>query len=1113
MIELDEASRAQAKAADPTASTWLGANAGSGKTRVLTERVARLLLRGVPPQRILCLTYTKAAASEIQNRLFKRLGGWAMLDDKALQRSLAALGTSDDTGLDRARTLFARAIETPGGLKIQTIHSFCAALLRRFPLEAGVSPQFRELDDRDQLRVIDDVLDALASDAPDVLRELAVQYSGETFSELALEVAGASDEFLTADLPSVADVFGVEPHLTLEDVHAAALEPGDLDFLASLVDLLRGSAKPTDHKLADFLSALKSLDIPEQLDGLASALLTGASAAEPFSAKIGKIPTKGLREGAFAPHVTGFDDIMRRVEHAHRLRLNLEAATRTAALRRFADIFLPAYEARKRDLGVLDFDDLIAKTRALLHNVDMTWILYRLDGGIDHVLVDEAQDTSPAQWSVIEALTAELTAGHGAREDVARTIFVVGDKKQSIYSFQGADARGFDLMRDRFGERLRGGAGLRTEALTFSFRSAPAILASVDSVFQGTAAAGLDQDLEHRPFYAEMPGRVDLWDLEEPEPGDEDPPWHDPVDRPARHSPRLRLADKVARHIGEMLENGTIQGENGTPRRITGGDILILVRGRGELFDAIIRACKGAGLPIAGADRLRVNAELAVRDLLALLSFLVLPDDDLSLATVLRSPLFGWSEADLYGLAQPRGDGVGLWQALRGAREDHPGTFERLTELRRRADFFRPYELLEYVLTCFGGRRAMLERLGPEAEDGIDELLNQALSYEQSEVPSLTGFLAFAHADDITIKRQIESSGDLIRVMTVHGAKGLEAPVVILPDTIHGGNHLRNTFLSSSGTGPVWNVGSDRAPKALRALKSAAKEAAAEEDNRLLYVAMTRAANWLVVAGARGERAVKDSWWSKIEAGMTTTGARRIERGDSGFLRLETGIWPDAPERKDTDSETVSPARPGVGLSSDAAPPSNSRRLVTPSALGGDKVLPFEADTVAPEDAKARGTQVHRLLETLPALPRDSWSAAAARLLDLSPDDTAPLLAEASAVIEAAPDVFAPEALAEVDLTAGLPGTNSVIVGAVDRLLPGDKTVRLVDFKTNAEVPHSPEVVPDGLLRQMGAYLIAAEQVWPDREIVLEILWTRTLTRMVLPHAIVRAAFGKHTIS
>lgn len=1115
MTKLAPASIAQNTAADPNVSTWLSANAGSGKTRVLTDRVARLLLHGTNPQSILCLTYTKAAATEMQNRLFKRLGEWSMLDNDALRAGLAELGEDTPPSLEDARTLFARAIETPGGLKIQTIHSFCAALLRQFPIESGVSPQFRELDDIARSEIFADVLDTLAENKTSSLSALTRHFTGESLVDLAVSIAGSAESFLPANAPAPTkeDIFahlGADASASHESILDATLSLDDWTFLKSLPPILARADKPTDTNLGMWLDTLSATPNYASIAFLEDKFLFGAKTKAPFTAKSNSLPTKGFRTGPFAPHAPHFQSIMETLEANRPARIAFEAAVKTHSLHAFAADLIPAYTAEKEARGVLDFDDLITKARDLLTDDGLAWVLYRLDGGIDHILVDEAQDTSPAQWQVIKALSAEITAGEGARTDRSRTIFVVGDKKQSIYSFQGADARRFDTTADEFAEKLKGAGTLARKELVHSFRSSPAILSAVDKTFEAETD-GLGGEIEHRAFNTDLPGRVDVWDLQPLPETPENLAWHDPVDRLSADSPTVKLAERIAAKIKSITETVSIKGEIGQIRPATAGDVLILVQGRGALFDNIIAACKAAHLPIAGADRLKVSAELAVRDLLSLLSFLALPEDDLALATALRSPLFGWSQQDLYTLAQPR-TGY-LWQALRERKAEHPETHSRLDQLRKDADFQRPFELLELILTRHGGRKALIARLGPEAEDGIDELLNQALIYEQKDIPSLTGFLARANASDVDIKRQSNTSGGLIRVMTVHGAKGLEAPIVLLPDTMRDDRVARGTFLTDDSDMPIWNVSQDLAPETVRAAKDSQGAADAEERQRLLYVAMTRAKNWLIVGGVEKKRGDGDNRWHQtVSDGLTAAGATRTKDADGAdILRLEHGVWPAHIMLQNGLLETKIPVAPPI-FSVSVKTPVTAPKPVNPSDLGGAKALEGDSAEATDETAMQRGTDIHLLLETLPDLVENTWDSATIQILPNAPH-RGELLNEARRAILAFPEIFGAAALSEVDVSAHLTTLDRALSGTIDRLIVTADRVLAVDFKTNKSVPPTPEDTPEGLLRQMAAYLEALEQIYPSHRIELAILWTSAPSLMNLPHGIVRPALARATTS
>ncbi|MFZ0100388.1 MAG: double-strand break repair helicase AddA [Gemmobacter sp.] len=1096
----DAASQRQVDAARPDRSTWLSANAGSGKTRVLTDRVARLLLSGVDPARILCLTYTKAAASEMQNRLFARLGAWAMTPEPDLRSALAELGIEGEVSretLDQARRLFARAIETPGGLRIQTIHSFCAMILRRFPLEAGVSPQFTEMDDRASRLLREEILEEMADSlAPQIMSDLARCHSGQDFMQLAAEVIRNADGFAPARAPDqLARALGLQGEETPQSIVASVVLGDEVLWLPEAISVIAGGT-PTDQKTADRLAALDfsqpDLDLVAALE---SFMLYGATAKAPFGAKVGSLPTKAIR-AALGPLADKLDDLMRRVEDARPRRLALLAAQRSIVLHQFAQAFLPIYAHRKTLRGALDFDDLILRAKALLTDPAVAqWVLFRLDGGIDHILVDEAQDTSPQQWNVIELLAQEFTSGKGAR-DVERTIFVVGDQKQSIYSFQGADVTAFASMRDAFAERLNAvGAPFQRLELEHSFRSSPLILDLVDKTFPPQIHPALGGPSQHLAFRSSMPGRVEIWPPIPPASNPADDDWSNPVDLVTSEHHAASLGRQVAERIGQILSSGILIPDGKGARPVHSGDFLVLVRRRSALFAEIIRACKEAGLPIAGADRLHLGGEMAVKDLTSLLAFLALPEDDLALAEVLRSPLFGWSEAQLYDLAQPR-RGY-LWEAL---RQYEPGADDVaiLQDLRDNADYLRPFDLIERALTRHDGRRKLLARLGSEAEDGINELLTQALIYERNDVPSLTGFLTWLQADDVQIKRQMESAGRKIRVMTVHGAKGLEAPIVILPDTADARPNDRDEVLRL-GPHAVWRTPSAESPAQIDAVRRARADRAQAESMRLLYVALTRAQSWLIVAAAgalasqkAGATEGEPAWYDLVRNGALAIGASL--RPD-GVLACEFGTWECAtPEHEPVGA-------PEVQLPHWTATPAPAaqqpEKPVSPSDLGGAKALPGEGEGGEVHGVD-RGTALHALLELMEPDAPDLWPIIARSLID-EPAARAELLAEATRLLSdpALQHVFAPDTLREVEVTA--PHQGKRLLGKIDRLIVQPDHVLIVDFKSNRAVPDHPGAIPEGLVRQMRAYADAMRQIYPDRRVDCAILWTRTGTLMAVP--------------
>lgn len=1113
-MKFDDATLAQIRAADPTASTWVSANAGSGKTRVLTDRVARLLLGGTDPQKILCLTYTKAAAAEMQNRLFERLGKWAMMPEPALRQALEELGEEPSAlgheNLRLARTLFANALETPGGLKIQTIHSFCDKLLRRFPLEAGVSPVFEVMEERQATLLREEVLEELADyKAPAEVDALALYMGGMEPDILLREIVSKRKSVCQ---PVIAETFGVSDNDTLQALWGQVMTPDNVSMLQQAVEVFAtGSVTDTKNaqKLATALARTNPNEVLQILEGVC--LFKNSKIHGKNAAKQQRVMTDKLRKShpALCADMAVFTQL---IEATRNERIGILSFARAKALANFSRAFLIEYDRRKAMTGKLDFDDLIAKAGLLLGNsASAQWVLYKLDGGIDHILVDEAQDTSPAQWAVISQLADEFTSGQGA-SDIERTLFVVGDEKQSIYSFQGADPAEFSKMRKRFADRYTQiSKRLERQELLHSFRSSNTILSLVDRVFEGEAGSGLEGNIRHRAFFADKPGRVDLWPFVETEQTKDETPWFEPVDLPSPNDPRTILANQVADWIEYVADANMILPGSKPERPITPGDILILVQTRGPLFHAIIKALKTRSVAVAGADRLDVGQELAVRDIVSLLKFADLPEDDLSLAEALRSPIFGWTEDQLFRLAHGRKGS--LWQEMRQASDEHSDTLEILRKLLQQTNFLRPYELIEMILTEFKGRERLLARLGNEVEDGINELLTQALGYEHVDVPTLSGFLHWFESGNVEIKREMAPDADQVRVMTVHGAKGLESPVVILPDTAKRQYRDRDQIVVLDDGSPVWKVDKPNATEAQLQAMEKRKEFELQERMRLLYVAITRAESWLVVCGAGTLGKESESWYDLVRQGMEPLA---VQETPSPLVDGEKTLlwkWSDTslPPQEAQDSP---PLKAPDWAKSPASPLARPVQPLSPSKMEGAKALFGNGPQISEADALRHGRQIHKLLEHLPAIAQDAWKAQATTLLTgdclpKNPDELPQVLSEATQVLNtpAFASFFGEETLAEVGITAFLPElSNQQIDGVIDRLIIKENSVLAIDFKTNRIVPTSVEKTPLGILRQMGAYESALRQIYPNKKIELAILWTQNAQLMEIPTEMAHSA-------
>ena len=1146
---LERVGARQREGADATFSAWVSASAGAGKTRVLRDRVLRLLLAGVSPQRVLCLTFTKAAAAEMARRINTELGDWAVLEDEGLSARLAALGGEPPTDdvTRRARQLFARVLEVPGGMKIMTIHAFCQSVLRRFPLEAGVMPHFQVMEDRDAGELLEDAKAELLARAHTDDGELsaavaivASRVHEARFPELLSEVARTRAAFAKMLLDTggfegararIADVLGVSPDIDPASVLEETCSDASFDgsALRDAAALLAAGSK-TDQARARVLDDWFAADLPDRrarFDAYSLAFLT--KEGEPRK----QLATKGIRESRPDADSALHAEAERLCAVRDRLR-KADLYVANAALIRVAAELVASYEARKAAGGRLDYDDLIGRTRMLLRGAGAAaWVLFKLDGGIDHVLIDEAQDTNPEQWDVVLALVEEFFSGIGAGDDApeqaglpARSVFAVGDAKQSIYSFQGADPSRFESVR-RYLEARAAAAecGWTNVALDFSFRSSRPVLEAVDRVFAGTAAGGGVVDpalpVQHTPLRSGMAGRVEIWPpLVVEKPGAPEP-WKPPVDPVTRAGAMEQLAELIAARVADWLETGEMLESQGRP--VEAGDVMVLVRQRGAFVEALVRAFKARNVPVAGVDRMVLSEQIAVMDLLALGSFLLLPEDDLTLATVLKSPLVGLDEEALFDLAHDRGQ-ASLWQTLL-ARRDRSRAFadahDLLLDLLARVDFERPYELYAGILAR-GGRERLFARLGPDAADPIDEFLVLALGYERSHAPTLQGFLHWVTAGQAEVKRDLDQTGGAVRVMTVHGAKGLEAPIVFLPDTTRLPRTLPSILWDTDSDRPyfAWLPRADDADAKTLALRERVRMRRDEEYRRLLYVAMTRAEERLYICGWNAP--ADGSWFDLVHLALASV-SRPVEdpvlaplvRGDTPVLRL-SAPQRDVVERPDSD-RTPEPAMPPPWLDQPAPPEPTPPRPLAPSAPGNDPPVRTPVGPGVDADRFARGNVLHRLLQWLPALAADKRRSAAERYLArpglaLDVDVQASLAGEVMAVLEAEDfaHLFGSDSLAEVAVTGtaeSADGTIFVISGQIDRLVITPERVAIVDYKSNRPPPETPASVAPVYLRQMAAYRHVVQEAWPDRTVESYLLWTDAPRLMALsselldPHA------------
>ena len=1126
----------QRPAVDPGEVVWLSAAAGTGKTQVLSARVLRLLLQpDVSPSQILCLTFTKAGAAEMANRINEVLARWVRASETDLFRDLEAIGApSGPAALARARTLFAEVLDCPGGgLRIDTIHAFAQWLLAAFPHEAGLVPGVKAMEDRDRELLLREVLAELLIEAErsndaatlDALATLSIRLGPDEVERYLLRCADAREAWHGAGAWQPPMEAGVRRLVGLPaDADAASIEGlcADGVFDSEALRCCLAAYQQWNGKkgqegrvvIADWLGAAPAERLAT-LPDLARVLFTqkdtvkDVSSLEKFEESFG-IAAENVLASVLAVR--------------ERQALVALVAWLTPALE-LGRKFALAWDEAKARAGFIDFDDQIRRAAHLLTQSDLAeWIRYKLDRRFDHILVDEAQDTNAAQWRIIDALVGDFFSGEGARGDVLRTLFVVGDYKQAIFRFQGTSPENFEAARQRVRAamqgaadnvvQLRSGGGLRALqelGLGTSFRTAQAVMGFVDLAIGriGHASFGLAE--APPPHVGEdRPGLVTLWRVvggdedaaTDDEEGDEG--WFARSDR--------KLADRIARQVRRWIDHGFPLVKGGA-RRATPGDVMVLVRKRKELAGLIVGRLHAAGVPVAGVDRLRLAAPLAVRDLLAALRFAAQPFDDLNLACLLTSPLLGWSQDDLlaHGYRPAR---LALWDHLRRTRAPLiDATMGQLGELLRIADFEPPLALLHWILAGpWQGRRKLVARLGSEAGDPIDEMLNAASAYGANEVPSLQGFLRWFDAGEGELKREAGKQGDQVRVMTVHGSKGLQAPIVILadaadnPDRSLGSPLVLDDPLSPDNEPRLLPLPALRRTERVGRIAEADARARAEERQehwRLLYVAMTRAEEALFIAGALGpkEKApAPDSWYARLQD-LSAEDAwlddpiwgGRIEHGEGATLALPP--VPPAP----AELALLPPwlERP---VAAEPRPP----RPLAPSALGEDLAADPPYPPGAGQAAARRGVLLHTLLERLPDVPAAERKAAAQAWLarsaaELDRPARTELAVAALAVLDNKDwaDLFAPGALAEVPIAAVVGG--QVVAGTIDRMTIDARRIRLVDFKTARRPPASLDEVPVAILRQMAAYAAALEAVYPGRTVEAALLYTQTPKLQAIP--------------
>ena len=1029
----------QMKASDPFNSVWVSASAGTGKTKVLTDRVLRLLLQVTKPEKILCLTFTKAAAAEMKNRINSVLQKWATCSIKSLQNEIELLTqeTIDEEILKRARSLFSKTLDVPGGMKIMTIHSFCESVLKRFPLEANVPPHFEVLDDLSAQSMKEQILaDVLAAnDLNETLKNLASLISTNSLNDLFDRLLAETPKLLKllesypggieSVIFSIKQYFNINNYLYEKQIINEYFQedewPEKKQFYLTNAGTIRVARKEDSH-------ALEAWETNERLKAF-------------------------------------------------------QVTQATEILLKIAFRVVEKYNALKNQNALLDYTDLIEKTKTLLLNSDMTaWVLYKLDGGLDHILVDEAQDTNFSQWTIVKALAEEFFSGEDA-SDQLRTLFVVGDKKQSIFSFQGANPLDFERMHQFFEKRILDTQnGFYNIPLNYSFRSTEPVLRLVNYLLKNNHAKdGVLFDKEtadHLANRSQDAGLVEIWPVEEVQKTDAPDPWKPPIERQENDSAMKRLIDKMADKIEQLIGHEYLPSQN---RKVEPWDILILLQKRSAMMGQIVRTLHQRNIPVAGVDRLMLSDHLAIQDLLALTEFVLQPQNDLNLANLIKSSLLGLTEDDLYHVCYQRGQKT-VWQQI---QKLYPEKSKILSQIMALSDKTPPFEFFSTLLGVLGGRKKFIARFGKEVNEALDEFLNLTLEFEKNNTPSLQVFLNWFSSHEIEIKRDLDNSGiNAVRIMTVHGSKGLQGNIVFLPDTrsTRTKNVVGGEFIWLDEQLPLWIPNVQLRPAKLDAFFEQQQHLAQQEKRRLLYVALTRACDRLYVCGYGKGGA--DNWYDLIMNSLP----QEIQPDENGIIKWESQQQHEV-EAKTKEMLPYDRDKLPEWTQKDAREEKPEPRPISPSKIDDSDGDSMPEESILSQEqslALKRGTFLHQLLQFLPTIPSEHRLEVAQKMCPAD-IELPPNLLEIFER-EDLKDLFGENSMAEVPVVGKING--EMISGQVDRLVVLPNEVKIIDFKTNRFVPTK---VPDVYKKQLNTYKDLLKEIFPDRIVKSYILWTQTL--------------------
>jgi ATP-dependent helicase/nuclease subunit A len=1059
----------QSQASDPAYSVFVSASAGTGKTKILCDRFIRLLLSGCLPENILCLTFTNAAATEMRERIKLQLKMWAQQTELSrIKQDLLDL-TGEEADADTIKNvsgLYSKFKASMDNIKINTIHAFCLAILKQFSFldrEFTVTDIIDEAKKAELLEatcyeVFDHPNDA-TSDAIDVLTEF---YDFKKIIELIEELVISNKIKFENYITKFTDV--AELKASIYELHQA-----DINNKATrLTEAFLLQSKPRIESVCIKLQQInESLGVrllyalsTKDIDLFRDALLNEEGVLK------SRILKKEIKEKFPEIFSVLENEATKLIEFLATYRKQI-CAEYNFALSVLAKYVYQQYENHKATIGLIEYDDLLKDSIKLLKNSQYSnWVMYNLDYKIDHILVDESQDLSPLQWELIQIIADEFFVGDGIKE-YTRTIFIVGDYKQSIYSFQGAEPLIFNKIKHYFAKRVtESGNKWREIEMNTSFRTTAYVLQLVDNIFNqqvfNQAVIPSAGKIEHKPW-REGNGFAENWELSEKDnSGVKVKGWQLPKLEPKMNEPKYKVADLIASNIAQWVNSGRILC--GRDRAVVPSDIMILVRKRSEFTKLLSAQLKKHSIPIIDQDYYTLSDEIIFQDLVALGNFLLFPYDDLNLACLLKSPIIGLTEDELFMLAHNRTGR--LLDELKKLPEVH----KYLTELPPRLNHQTLYQFYHGVLEIDKKSSHFIERFGAKALEVIDNFYSLVNKYQQSNLSSLYGFVRWLQRPEVKVQSHTFSGDSAVRILTVHGAKGLQAPIVILADAASSEQTPHEQIFWYDKRNSSQNINADYwmffstykdyEDDFTKEVKELNMQKIYDESLRLLYVALTRAEDELYVAGWKNNKAAK-SWYNIVKDNLPDL-ERPADKVVADYKRRKQIEERELPEFLKSDYQS-----------------GTNHRLQ--AVTQGDKEQTKEM---------LEGQIIHELLQRLPRLSIKQQQSYLLMIKqkyqkNFSLEEIDGLVQEVKKNIEEFAFIFTKEALPEVPIMGKINGKN--ISARVDCLIVGADEVKIIDFKSDKNIAQN----KDKYYLQLNTYKELVGKIYPDKVISCYLLWIR----------------------